>query len=109
VAKSRKLEETLALLSQFLEEPTSEEAVSTLGQVLKSKYAVAVAKAAKMVSEADIYQLFPALVAAFDRFMINPEATDPNCIAKTGIARAFIAWSLARKASSSKASGMYSC
>lgn len=87
MAKSRKLEQILTLLSQVQSTSISEEAIATLRQIINSKYAIAVAKAAKIDGEAKIYQLFPDLVAAFDRFMIAPEATDQNWIAKKGIAQ----------------------
>ncbi|MGV0025898.1 hypothetical protein [Phormidesmis priestleyi] len=87
-AKSRKLEETLALLTPVRTDPTSEEAIVTLHQVLNSKSAIAVSQAAKIIGEAELYSLIPALVAAFDRFSINPTETDPSCQAKFRIAEA---------------------
>ncbi len=51
MAKSRKLEETLAELAQIRTAPTSEAGIVILRQVLKSKNSVAVAQAAKMVGE----------------------------------------------------------
>ena len=86
MAKPRKLEELLALLTQVRTEPTSEGAIAILQQVLKSKYSLAVARAAKIVGDAELYQLMPNLVDAFERFMINPEETDQGCLAKKEIA-----------------------
>ncbi|MEC4814927.1 MAG: hypothetical protein SAK29_16850 [Scytonema sp. PMC 1069.18] len=86
MAKSRKLEETLSTLAQIRDNPTSEEAIAILCQVLKSKYSVAVAQAAKMVGEFAIAQLISELVAAFARMMVKPVQTDPGCLAKKEIA-----------------------
>ncbi|KAM3095474.1 HEAT repeat domain-containing protein [Phormidesmis sp. 146-12] len=88
MAKSRKLEETLALLTAVRTDPTSEEAIATLHQVLKSKFAIAVSQAAKIIGDAELYDLMPALGEAFDRLMVNPAETDQGCQAKFRIAKA---------------------
>jgi hypothetical protein len=88
MAKSRKLEETLAKLAEIRDAPTSEVGIATLRQVLRSKNSVAVAQAAKMVGEFAIAQLIPELVAAFARMMANPTETDKGCLAKKEIAEA---------------------
>jgi len=86
MAKSRKLEETLAVLAQIREDPTSEDAIATLRQVLKGRYSVAIAQAARIVGEHALTQLVPDLVAAFDRMMTKPVESDPGCLAKKEIA-----------------------
>jgi hypothetical protein len=88
MARSRKLEETLAKLAQIRDTPTSEAGITTLREVLGSKNSVAVAQAAKMVGEFVIAQLIPELVAAFARMMVNPSQTDRGCLAKKEIAEA---------------------
>lgn len=88
MAKSRKLEETLYLLNQIRDDPTTEFAIATLSGVLKSKYSVAIARAAKMVGEFAIAVLIPDLVAAFARMMVKPTETDQGCLAKKEIATA---------------------
>jgi HEAT repeat protein len=88
MAKSRKLEETLAKLAEIRDAPTLEASIATFCQVLKSKQSIAVARAAKMVGEFAIAQLIPELVAAFARMMVNPSATDAGCLAKKEIAEA---------------------
>lgn len=88
MAKSRKLEETLALLNQIRDEPTSEPGLAILRQVLNSKFSVAIAQAAKRVGDAEVTQLIPELVTAFNRCLINPATTDPSCVAKKAIAEA---------------------
>ncbi|WP_026731199.1 HEAT repeat domain-containing protein [Fischerella sp. PCC 9605] len=86
MAKSRKKEEMLSLLSQIQENPTTEEAIASLRQVLNSKYSVAIARTAKIVGKFAIVELIPDLVAAFARMMVNPTVTDQGCLAKKEIA-----------------------
>ncbi len=85
--KSRKLAETLAILAQIRAHPTSEEGIITLRQVLKSKYSLAVAQAAKIVGESNIIELVADLVEAFARMMVKPTQVDQNCLAKKEIAQ----------------------
>jgi hypothetical protein len=85
MAKSQKLEQTLATLQQLRHDPTSEEAIATLEQILRGKYAVAIAQAAKLVGTAGLSSLVPDLENAFHRMMIKPSDTDPGCLAKTAI------------------------
>ncbi|MEO0986473.1 MAG: HEAT repeat domain-containing protein [Cyanobacteria bacterium J06639_14] len=86
MARSRKLEASLANLKAIRHDLTSEAAVSTLRQVLQSKQSIAVAQAAKLVHEGELYDLKPELVKAFERFMQKPADTDPGCKAKECIA-----------------------
>jgi HEAT repeats len=88
MAKSLKLEETLALLNRIGPDCDPAEAIAILKQVLQSKHAIAVARAAKMVGKSNLTPLIPPLVAAFERLMLNAAATDPNCIAKKHVAEA---------------------
>ncbi|KOP26496.1 hypothetical protein AMR41_10330 [Hapalosiphon sp. MRB220] len=85
--KSQKKEEILSLLSQIQENPTTEEAIAILRQVLNSKYSVAIARAAKIAGKFAIVDLIPELVAAFTRMMVNPTVTDGGCLAKKEIAQ----------------------
>ena len=88
MAKSRRLEELLATLDQIRPEPDSELGLATLNKVLGSRYGVAVAQAARIVAIAEIYDLIPDLVQAFDRFMVDAQDRDPGCRAKQAIAEA---------------------
>ena len=87
MAKSRKLERTLAELAQIRDSPMSEASIASLRRVLKSKCSVAVAQAAKIVGEAVVAQLVPDLVLAWDQMMISPTEVDPGCFAKKEIAQ----------------------
>ena len=86
MARSQKLEDTLAILRTVRNDISSAAAISTLQAVLKSKFSIAVAQAAKLIGDAEIYDLKPDLVKAFERFMEKPETTDPGCKAKECIA-----------------------
>jgi len=86
MAKSRKLEELMAMLNQVRSDPTSEDGLAVLRQVLSSKYSVAIAQAVQVMGEAEISTLIPDLVAAFPRLMVKPQDTDPGCRAKQAIA-----------------------
>lgn len=86
MAKSRKLSELQQILERVQATLPAETAISDLQQTLKSKYAVVVARGAKLVGECELMQLVPTLVQAFDRFMVDPIETDPSCLAKASIA-----------------------
>jgi HEAT repeat protein len=87
MVKAPKLEETLALLSQIEPDCPCDEAFDILKQVMKSKHAIAVARAAKLVNKLNAHALIPELVIAFERFMVNAATTDQSCIAKKTIAQ----------------------
>jgi HEAT repeat protein len=88
MAKSHRLEDTLAALNRLRDDPTSDAALAQLRQVLKGKSSHATAKAAQIAGESEISALAPDLVAAFEQFMVNPVKSDPNCRAKAAIADA---------------------
>jgi HEAT repeat protein len=88
MAKSRKLEETLAALHQLRAAPTSDAALAMLRRVLAGTSAPAVAKAAQIAGEFELAQLTGDLVAAFDHLIINPAKADPGCEAKMQVADA---------------------
>jgi HEAT repeats len=88
MAKAPKLEATIAELNAIRADPSSEMGLATLRQTLASKHAIAVAQAAKLIGEAEIYPLIADLVANFDRLMVNPATTDQSCLGKTAIANA---------------------
>nr|RNJ70470.1 MAG: HEAT repeat domain-containing protein [Leptolyngbya sp. IPPAS B-1204] len=86
--KSRKLEELQAQLNQIRAEPTTDEAIAVLRQILASKHNIAIAQAARIIRDADLRELMPDLVTAFNRLMQNPATADPNCLGKKAIAEA---------------------
>jgi len=88
MAKSSKLETLLEQLNQLRADPTAEESIAQLRSILQSRHAIAMAQAAKLVGKFELFTLQPDLVTAFDRCLVKPVETDPNCHAKTAIADA---------------------
>lgn len=88
MAKSQKLEALQEMLKQARANPDLEEAIAQTRTILQSKHAAIVAQTAKLVRERAWTVLFPELVAAFERFLVKPVETDPNCLAKVAIANA---------------------
>lgn len=88
MAKSRKLDELQARINAVRDYPTAPESIQTLREVIQSKYAVAVMQAARLVGQANLRELIPDLIPAWEQFMQNAAANDPNCHAKKAIADA---------------------
>jgi HEAT repeat protein len=86
--KSRVIEDTLAALNRLRDDPSSTAGLGELRRALAGKSPHVAAKAAQIAGEAEIAALTADLVAAFDRFLVNPLKSDPNCAAKTAIAEA---------------------
>jgi hypothetical protein len=49
-----------------------------------------VSKAARLIADAEIAALLPQVLAAFDRFFIDAEKTDPQCWAKNALSKAMV-------------------
>lgn len=62
-----------------------------LAEGIGARHYRVVAKAARLAEESLSYDLVPALLAAYPRFLDKPVKTDPNCLAKKAIARALVA------------------
>jgi hypothetical protein len=62
-----------------------------LGEALGHAHYRVAAKAARLAGDALLYDLVPALLAAYRRFLEKPVKSDPNCYAKKAIARALVA------------------
>lgn len=91
MGKAPSVEERLAELSELRDDPTSSESRKQLRKHLSSKISFVVAKAAEIVAESADRELVPELIAAFQRFMINPAKTDKGCLAKARIMKALLA------------------
>jgi hypothetical protein len=61
-----------------------------LERALSDRHYRIVAKAARLAEDGLLYELEPALVAAFQRLLERPAKADPNCLAKKAIARALV-------------------
>jgi hypothetical protein len=79
-ALDRKMEQLEALRSAPSMEP--------LRKALNDRSNYFVSKAAALVAELGMQDLIPDLRRAFDRFMIDPVKSDPQCWAKNAIAKA---------------------
>lgn len=86
--KVSSLEEQLDRLAELRGESPSAEGRVEVRKHLASKSNLVAAKAARIAGEWLIEESMPELEAAFDRFMVKPEATDKRCAAKIEILRA---------------------
>jgi len=88
VAKAAKLEDRLAALTDLRKDPNTPEARKELTKCLAGKVNLLAAKAARIVGDCKVDDLAPQLVEAFERFMIDPVASDRRCEAKLAIVNA---------------------
>jgi hypothetical protein len=88
-ADAASIEQTLAELDEL--PPEREARSEPLAAALAHKHYRVVAKAARLAADALLYDLVPALLVAYPRFLDKPLKTDPNCFAKKAIARALVA------------------
>ena len=85
MAKSDPVEKALNALSELRHASSPEAAANGLRPYLANKSNLVVAKAAKIAGELHATGLIPALVAAFERLMKDPEKLDKRCAAVTEI------------------------
>jgi len=83
--KTRGTEEKLTALRALRAQDVSPAIVADVRKALRDASNLVVAEAAEIVAAKHLAELVPDLVAAFDRFMIDPEETDKVCRAKTAI------------------------
>jgi HEAT repeat protein len=88
MAKLRGVEAKLARLRSIRKEPVSPAVIGELKTLLADPCNFVAAEAAAIIGDARLRDLTPDLVAAFDRFMIDPEDTDKLCRAKIAIVAA---------------------
>lgn len=82
------LDEVLLRLAEIRGAPDSPGAHAALASAIGGRSSHAAAKAAEIAGHAELGDLTPDLVAAFDRFMQNPIKSDPGSRAKEAIADA---------------------
>lgn len=85
MAKSDPVEKSLNALGELRHTTSPETAAKELRSYLGSKSNLVVAKAAKIAGELRATELIPALVAAFERVMKDPQKLDKRCAAVTEI------------------------
>jgi HEAT repeat protein len=66
----------------------SNPAVEPVRKALHDRSNYFVSKAAALIAEHALQEMIPDLLAAFDRFMLDPVKSDPQCWAKNAIAKA---------------------
>ena len=82
MAKGRSFEQKLAHLGEIARGPVSPEATDALRDTIQEKNSLLAARAAEIAANRSMDDLIPDLVAAFDRFMVQP---DKQCAAKIAI------------------------
>lgn len=80
----RELEDLVALRNG----EAGEGRTRSLRKALNDKVNIVVAKAAALTAEFELNNLVPELCVAFDRLLIDPVKTDPQCWGKNAIAKA---------------------
>jgi HEAT repeat protein len=82
----------LEALSEAMKSGSAPDAaqVEYLRKALAHRNNFLVSKAAKLVANAELFALLPDVLAAFDRFFIDPAKTDPKCWAKDALAKALV-------------------
>jgi hypothetical protein len=86
--KADPVADAMSRLKSLRANSSSPDATEALARALSSKANILVARAADIVHDAKLTQFIDPLIAAFDRFMIDPTSTDKGCGAKTSIAKA---------------------
>ena len=85
MSKTDPIEAALNTIGEVRAASSPNDAVTQLRAHLKNRSNLVVAKAAKVVGELHLTKLTPELVAAFDRFWVNPAKLDKRCAAMTEI------------------------
>ncbi|MGC2110241.1 MAG: hypothetical protein WA655_12040 [Candidatus Korobacteraceae bacterium] len=88
MAKSDPIEKALNRLGELQRAEMSEPVAQEVRGYLGNRSNLVVAKAAKITAELQVRKLTPDLVAAFHRFMANPQQLDKRCAAITEIVSA---------------------
>ncbi len=88
MAKARGVEAKLSRLRALRREAATPEHQAELRRALEDRSNLVVADAAEIVGERLLSDLAPDLVAAFDRFMVEPAESDKGCRAKIAIVNA---------------------
>jgi hypothetical protein len=86
--KSDPIADAMTRLKSLRADPKSDASLAELSKALSSKANVVVSRAADIIHDAKLSQFIDPLIAAFDRFMVDPTTTDKGCPAKTSIAKA---------------------
>lgn len=86
--KHRGFDEQMEQLDALKGKSLDAEAITVIRRALADRSNFLVAKAARIAEDNQLSALLPDLIAAFDRFFIHAEKTDPQCWAKSALSRA---------------------
>ncbi|MGA9072384.1 MAG: hypothetical protein WB424_19140 [Terracidiphilus sp.] len=64
--------------------------IEQLSKALAHRNNFLVAKAARMVADADLFALLPNVLAAYNRFFLDAEKSDPQCWAKNALVKTLV-------------------
>jgi hypothetical protein len=87
----KELAELEALHEALKSGPTPDAAqVAQLCKALAHRNNFLVAKAARMVADAELFALLPDVLASYDRFFLDAAKTDPQCWAKNALVKTLV-------------------
>jgi len=94
-ATSRGFDQDLAALEAFAAslnagKPLDDDGTNYLRKSLAHRNNFLVSKAAKLVADLELVALLPDILAAYDRFFLDPEKSDPQCWAKNALSKALV-------------------
>jgi HEAT repeat protein len=83
-------DQELAELDAYKGKDLDAAAIEHLRKALTHRNNFLVAKAAKLVADAELFDLLPDVLAGFERFFVDPVKSDPQCWAKNALAKALV-------------------
>ena len=86
----RGFDRELAVLEQMSGRDLDAADIEHLRHTLRHTNNYLVSKAARLAADNSLAAFLPDLLAAFDRFFVNPEKSDPKCWAKEALAKALV-------------------
>jgi HEAT repeat protein len=90
MAKRPTLEEKIARLKKLRDEPHTPAARAELAKALADRSNYVGSRAAEIVGTFGLRELVPDLLAAFERWLVDPVKTDPQCLGKNAVAEALV-------------------
>ena len=84
----RGFDDQMAALDALKGQPLDADSLELIKKSIASRSNFLVAKAARLAEENELADLVPAIIAAFERYFVNAEKTDPQCWAKNALSRA---------------------
>ena len=89
-SSSRGFDREVAELEALKDAILDPEAVQKLRKALNHRNNFVVSKAAKLIEANELSALLPEVLAAYDRFFVDAEKTDPQCWAKNALVKALV-------------------